>query len=408
MLNYPKKLWILAIAAAINITGFSFIWPLTTIYITQVFHRTLSVAGLVMMLQAGAGIVGSFLGGIMYDRFGSRTTQLTTSLISALCTLSLALFTSWEVFILMMMSINFLIGVLSTSINAQAGTIWPEGGRKAFNLIYIASNIGVALGCTLGGMVADLSFRYTFAANSLTFILFFLLIWKGMPAESSESDKTASAEEQAANAKEKGLKFTPSFISLLLLSIGMMFCFVCYVQWQSTIPVYMQSLGLSLSSYSLLWTVNGVLIIVLQPLSASLIHRLIPSLPKQLLIGVLLYILAFIVLSLQQSDYRFFMVAMIIMTLGEILVWPGVPAAAAKLATEENQGFYQGMINGFSYGGRMVGPLIGGFLYDHYNPQIMFTVMITFFVLSCLCFSTYHRIKQQAARRLDKTALPPS
>lgn len=408
MRNYPKKLWILAIAAAVNITGFSFIWPLTTIYITQIFDRTLSVAGFVLMLQAGAGIVGSFLGGMLYDRFGGRATQLTTSLLAVLCTLSLAVFTQWEVFILMMMSINFLIGVLTTSINAQAGTIWPEGGRKAFNLIYIASNIGVALGSTLGGIVADLSFRYTFAANSLTFLLFFLLVWKGMPAQPAGQEKTPSAKKQASHTKGTRWKLTPSFISLLLLSIGMMFCFVCYIQWQSTIPVYMKSLGLSLSSYSLLWTVNGVLIIVIQPLSASMIHRLIPSLPKQLMIGVFLYIVAFIVLSLQQSDYLFFMVAMIIMTLGEILVWPGVPAAAAKLATNENQGLYQGMISGFSYGGRMVGPLIGGFLYDHYSPQMMFTVMITFFVLSCLCFSTYYRIKLPASRRLEKTALPPS
>lgn len=408
MRNYPKKLWVLAIAAAVNITGFSFIWPLTTIYITQIFGSTLSVAGFILMLQAGAGIVGSFLGGALYDRMGGKRTQLIASLLAAICTMSLTIFTQWEIFVLVMISINFLIGVLTTSINAQAGTIWPEGGRKPFNLIYIASNIGVALGCTLGGLVADLSFHYTFAANCLTFLLFFLLVWKGMPADATEDHHITSATKQSLHETDRRWKLTPQFVSLLLLSIGMMFCFVCYIQWQSTIPVYMKSLGLSLSSYSLLWTVNGVLIIVIQPLSSTLIHRLIPSLPRQLMIGVLLYILAFIVLSLQQSDYRFFMASMIIMTLGEILVWPGVPAAAAKLATEENHGLYQGMISGFSYGGRMVGPLIGGFLYDHYNPQIMFSVMITFFLLSLISFSTYYRIKMTSTRRFNKTPFPPS
>lgn len=402
---YPRRLWILAIAATINMTGFSFIWPLTTIYITQVFGRSLSVAGLILMLQAGAGIIGSFLGGIMHDRLGGRTTQMLSSTLAACCTFSLALYSPWVWFVAMMICINFLIGMLITSLNAMAGNIWPEGGRKPFNLLYIANNIGVALGCTLGGMVADLSFMYTFAANSLTFVLFFLLIWKGMPADAPSTAASTVPATEEKRIQKSHCKQTSVSLPLLLLSIGMMFCFVCYIQWQSTIPVYMKSLGLSLSSYSLLWTINGLLIILIQPFSSMLVQRWIPSLPKQLIYGVLLYILSFIVLALQESQFVYFIVAMVIMTLGEILVWPGVPAAAAKLATEDNQGFYQGMISGFSYAGRMIGPLVGGYLYDNHSPQVMFTAMITFFLLSLIGFSTYYRVRP--SRAVSKNVAPP-
>lgn len=400
---YPKRLWVLAIAATINMTGFSFIWPLTTIYITQVYGRSLSVAGLILMLQAGAGIIGSLLGGTMHDRLGGRTTQMLSASLAACCTLSLALYNPWFWFVFMMICINFLIGMLITSLNAMVGSIWPEGGRKAFNLLYIANNIGVALGCTLGGMVADLSFTYTFAANSLTFVLFLLLIWRGMPAESFQPKAVKDTKQ---SKKDRPIQRSAVSLPLLLLSIGMMFCFVCYVQWQSTIPVYMKSLGLSLSSYSLLWTINGFLIILIQPFSSVFVQRWIPSLPRQLIYGVLLYVLSFIVLALQESQFTYFVVAMVIMTLGEILVWPGVPAAAAKLASDDNQGFYQGMITGFSYAGRMIGPLIGGYLYDHHSPQVMFTVMITFFLLSLLSFSIYYRVKP-AHSTSKKVASPP-
>ena len=37
---------------------------------------------------------------------------------------------------------------------AMAGSVWPEGGRKAFNAIYVVQNLGVALGATIGGYVA--------------------------------------------------------------------------------------------------------------------------------------------------------------------------------------------------------------------------------------------------------------
>ncbi len=60
---YPKSIWILAIAMTINVTGNSFLWPLHTIYITEVLHKTVSVAGLILMLQQGIGVLGNLTGG---------------------------------------------------------------------------------------------------------------------------------------------------------------------------------------------------------------------------------------------------------------------------------------------------------------------------------------------------------
>lgn len=66
--SYPKNLKVLLIAMLINSTGMAFLWPLHTIYITQGMGKTLSEAGFVLMPHSGAEIVGSFLGGYLYDR----------------------------------------------------------------------------------------------------------------------------------------------------------------------------------------------------------------------------------------------------------------------------------------------------------------------------------------------------
>ena len=60
---------------------------------------------------------------------------------------------------------------------------------------------------------------------------------------------------------------------------------VTYIQWQTTVSMYVQSAGISLSSYSVLWTVNGLVIVLLQPLLSWCIRRYAWTLQVQILIG---------------------------------------------------------------------------------------------------------------------------
>lgn len=50
---------------------------------------------------------------------------------------------------------------------------------------------------------------------------------------------------------------------------------------------------------------------------------------------------------------------MIILTFGEMFVWPAVPTIANYLAPQGKQGQYQGVVNSASTVGKAFGPLIG-------------------------------------------------
>ncbi len=52
----PKSLWLLVIGMMVNVTGSSFLWPLNTIYLHDHLGKTLSMAGIVLMLNAGASV----------------------------------------------------------------------------------------------------------------------------------------------------------------------------------------------------------------------------------------------------------------------------------------------------------------------------------------------------------------
>lgn len=58
----PAKVWLLIIGMALNVTGSSFLWPINTIFIHEHLGKSLTVAGIVLLLNSGAGIIGNLTG----------------------------------------------------------------------------------------------------------------------------------------------------------------------------------------------------------------------------------------------------------------------------------------------------------------------------------------------------------
>ena len=66
--------------------------------------------------------------------------------------------------------LGFSGGIIFPSMYATVGSVWPEGGRKAFNAIYLAQNLGVAIGPAIAGIVADRNINNIFLANLLAYL----------------------------------------------------------------------------------------------------------------------------------------------------------------------------------------------------------------------------------------------
>jgi len=82
---------------------------------------------------------------------------------------------------------------------------------------------------------------------------------------------------------------------------------------------------------------------------------------------------------------------MIILTIGEMFIWPAVPTIAFGLAPKGREGFYQGIVNSTATGGRMVGPLLGGIIVDMYSMSALFFVLIGLFLIAIVTTLLYDR-----------------
>jgi MFS family permease len=392
--TYPTILWFLAFGAFLNVTGLSFIWPLNSIYIHDELGKPLTVAGLVLLLHSAGASIGQLVGGTLFDKIGGRPVLLLGLFTSAALMCLIGLFDSWPLYVAVMFLYGLSASLVFPAMNALAAKSWPEGGRRAFNFIYVANNIGVAAGTALGGLVASYSFKAAFFSAGVTFLFFAIfVIWKihdrphARERGAEHLAVTASAHETAAaNAiVEPKIPWVP----VLSLFIGFLLVWIVYVQWQTSISVHIQAKGIELSAYSVLWTLNGALIFLGQPLLAYVV-KFFKSLASQMYLGCSLFILCFALL-LAADNYAIFVAGMVILTFGEMLLWPGIPAAVSQMSPPSRAGFLQGLIGSSATAGRMLGPLLGGLLYDNATFSNLLLVMVALLALPFACFILYAR-----------------
>ncbi|WML25247.1 MFS transporter [Neobacillus sp. OS1-33] len=382
----PRALWLLIIGMVVNVTGSSFLWPLNTIYIHDHLGKSLSVAGVVLMLNSAASVIGNLYGGSLFDKIGGYKSIILGISITLTALIGLTFWHDWPAYIVFQIIIGFGTGIIFPSMYAMAGSVWIEGGRKAFNAIYVAQNLGVALGASLGGIVAAHSFQLIFLANTIMYVLFLLIAIFGYKGILVDSGKQATIDLNVPAGKNK-----KNLTALLILCTGYLLCWVAYVQWQTTIASYTQEIHISLTQYSLLWSINGALIVVGQPLLNSVLKHLTASLKLQMIIGIVIFIVSFLVAG-KATVFSGFLVGMIILTIGEMFIWPAVPTVAFDLAPKGREGFYQGIVNSTATGGRMIGPLLGGMLVDMYNISALFIVLIGLFLIAIVTTLLYDRI----------------
>ncbi|ANK36989.1 MFS transporter [Staphylococcus equorum] len=383
-MKMPKSVWWLVIGMALNITGSSFLWPLNTIYMNEQLDKSLTMAGFVLMINSFGMVIGNLLGGNLFDKLGGYPTIMIGTVICLISTTLLNFFHGWPWYAVWLVALGFGGGMIIPAIYALAGAAWPQGGRQTFNAIYLAQNLGVAIGAASGGFVAELSFNYIFIANLLMYVAFAVVAITQFNIKLDV--KVKSNDTMSLLSKQNRVQF----IALSLLCVMFSICWIAYIQWESTIASFTQEINMSMSQYSLLWTVNGIMILVAQPLIMPVIRLLKGNLKYQMLVGIAIFIMSFLVTSFAEQ-FSVFMIGMIILTLGEMFVWPAVPTIANQLAPKGKEGAFQGYVNSAATVGKAFGPLIGGVLVDTFNMQAMFLSMIGLLVIAVFFLMIYDR-----------------
>ncbi|WP_317914418.1 MFS transporter [Carnobacterium maltaromaticum] len=355
----PRDLWIVAIGMVLLYTGLSFIWPFNMLYMTENLGMSDTAAGTALLVNSGIGIIGSVIGGIIFDRVSGYVSLAIGTGILVLTTGSLLLFHGHPAFIYNIWAVSVAMGMVFAGLYTAAGLTHPSGGRTGFNTIYVAQNIGVAVGPFLAGFLAKdgLGNVYTGSfAFALIYALFFFVYFRKIDWH---SNKVTSETKHKQKGTVRGKATKIGLISFGLLLLTYLFCQLPHVQWQSNLSTYMTSQkGVTTAQYGNLWSINGTLILIGQVLIIPLVARFKEKLSLQIYIGIGLFFCSFL-FAMQAESYGGFLLGMILLTLGEMFAWPAIPTIAYKLAPVGQAGLYQGLVNGTATAARMIAPIFG-------------------------------------------------
>ncbi|MCL6457672.1 MAG: MFS transporter [Gorillibacterium sp.] len=363
--QYPKEVKVFLVASLINATGSALMWPLVSMFVFDELGRSMSDAGLVILVQAVGGIIGQLLGGALYHKVGVKRLIVGALGMNALGLFMLPVVShSWYAFMAMMALIGLFNALSMPAIQSFIGFRFAKKRVELFNVIYVANNIGVAIGTALSGFLADVSYSLSFVLNGVTsavFAVFFLLYLKKIDDETTTKHTVASAHSVTPGASHWLLM--RNYRLYLYMALAALLLHLGNSLWNTGVSPYIISVGMPKSSYGFLWTLNGILIFAAQPV-ISLIKRFIAkSLSAQMIVSSFFYAGGYIVI-LALHSYPGMVFAMVLITFGEMLISPVMPAYLSEHGGK-NAPFYIGLTGGIGSAGRVVGPFLMGTLYDN-------------------------------------------
>ncbi|MEJ8305359.1 MFS transporter [Saccharibacillus sacchari] len=389
--RYPKEIQALLLASLINSTGSALMWPLTTMYVFGELGRSMQDAGLVILLQSLGGIAGQLVGGAMYHRIGVKKLLVGSLLINALSLFALPIVSAhWGLYMVTMLIVGFSNAMTLPAIQAFIGFRFASRRGEIFNTIYVGNNIGVALGTALSGPLAQLSFPLTFVLNGCTCLLFAVYFFVYL----KRVDRAGELHVEAKTSKreQKALPLLKNTRVYLYMGIGALFLWLGNCIWNGGVSPAILSEGKPPSHYSILWTMNGVLIFALQPLISWMKRSFARKPESQMTAGSLFYLAGYLVILLF-PQYGALVAAMFLATIGEILFQPAMPAFISE-RTSANAPFYLGVSGGIGQAGRVIGPYIMGILYDRGGLGPVAWLAVSAAILSCLFFVLNHRLQR--------------
>ena len=235
------------------------------------------------------------------------------------------------------MVIGLLSDVAGPAHQAMLADILPERQRQeGFGILRVVANMAWIIGPTIGGFVAKQSFLALFIIDAviscIVAVLFYFLV--------SETKPQAHPDQQHETIFQtfKGYGVVIRDGAFMAFLVAGMIMGAVYQQMYNSLSVYLRDVhGIEPSGYGFMLTASAIVVILFQFTVTRLVKRRPPFL--MMAFGTIFYMIGFSMFGFV-SAYWLFVTAVVIITIGEMIIMPVTSALAANFAPTEMRGRY--------------------------------------------------------------------
>jgi len=366
--EYPRAYWIFVLATFIDRIGGSLLFPFFALYITKRFNVGMSEVGILFAIFSISSFLGSMVGGALTDRLGRKGVLIFSLIATSFSSVAMGLAGSLQAFYLLAVMVGILVDIGGPAHQAVVADLLPEKKRaEGYGILRVAFNVSVVIGPAIGGFLAARSYLLLFITDAIISLITAAVIYFALP-ETKPETAPGLAPESMAGSFRGYIVVLRDRIFVLFMIASMMMAMV-YMNMNTTLGVYLRDVHSEPEyRYGLILSLNAIMVVFLQ----FPITRRIEGFPPMLMmaLGTFLYALGFAMYGFV-SAYSLFLLAMVIITIGEMVAVPVSQAIVANLAPEDKRGRYMA-VYGISWGIPFaVGPYLAGQVMDNMDPRIL-------------------------------------
>lgn len=381
MTRSRSPLFVLYLTVFIDLMGFGIVIPILPLY-AQDFHATPLAIGWLTGIYSGMQIIFTPILGRLSDRFGRRPVLLISIAGTAIGFALMGIAQSLTLLFVARILAGITGGNISIPQAYIADVTAPEKRSHAMGMIGAAFGLGFTFGPLIGGVMSQISYGAPFFFAAALSVVNAVLIYLLLP-ESLSHEHRAKPHEEASTAEVfrhgRGAMFGLVVATYFFLIAGFAIMTTLFALFTA------KRFGYDAHANGYLFAFVGLISVIVQ---GGLIGRLVKTFGEVALTRAGMILTTVCLFLLPLADHLTILLLVCAgLSVGNGIASPPLSGLASQMIERTWQGRALGVMQSAGSTGRLIGPLIGGWLlmFDLQKPVAEYG-RTPFLVGAFLCF----------------------
>ena len=399
--EYPRAFWTYNIIVFIDRLGGFMLYPFFALYLTQKFDIGMSTVGILFAIFSVTGFVGSALGGAITDRMGRKGVIIGSLVLSSISALGMGFAPTIAVFVAVTVIVGTLSSIGGPAHEAVVADLLPQDKRaEGYGIIRVIFNLAVIIAPPIAGLLIANSYLTLFIVDAAISLVAAAIVLFALPETKPQAHPDAKPETMKQTFAGYGRVFRDTPF-VLFIGVTIMMTLV-YMNMNSTLGVFLRDeRGLAELGYGTLLSINAIMVVALQFWLTRRLEKYKPLL--MMAVGTFLYAIGFAMYGFVDG-FPLFVTAMVVITIGEMVVAPFQQSLVASFAPEDMRGRYMA-VSGLTWSiAFAIGPYFAGLILDSSNPNMLWFVSGFIGLLATIGFVSLNKVHRPVISSVEPAA----